>query len=357
MSHVFKEAIDSPAAWKGSELSDDRAFVTPLTQADLSDIDRALAYARECKVDWQKMSREDFPIDAFAQKLGAMERELRHGKGFVLLRGLPVQRYPAGDLLRLWMGIGVWLGQPVSQNAQGELISPVTDGGKMGEDASGRLVSTGSSLQPGGGNPDLRLYKTRAELRPHNDSADLVGLLCVHPAKTGGVSTIISAISIYNEILATAPEHLVHLFNGYHYDVRGEGTTGRSDEVTAHRIPVFSYFEGLLSCRFNPKTIESAQRKMKQALPAQALQAVAYMEDLAKNPKLRIDMELQAGDMQFLNNLFMLHYRTEFEDWPQPERKRLLLRLWLNLRNGPALAPEFSNRYNAGARSGVPVRA
>ncbi len=353
---MLTEPVRIPAAWKGADLERDRSWIRHLTPAEIADLDAAVAAARASGAAGKRvLAREDFPLSVLDKTLEAALEELTEGRGIVLLRGLPVERYDGDDLLLLWRGIGAWLGEAVSQNAKGEMVSFVTEGGAVTKNARGRLIP----LIPEGGvvpyhaDPNQRGYRTRSELRPHNDSADLVGLLCVHPAKSGGLSTVVSSMAIFNEIVEKYPQYLEPLFTGYHYDVRGEGATGSTSEVTRHKVPVYSWFAGRLSCRFNVRTIETAQIKMGKPLSELELEAVRCVERLAMSPELRFDLTLQQGDMQILNNLVTLHARTDYEDWPEPERKRMLLRLWLNLRDGPPLAPEFADRYNVGPRSGI----
>ena len=265
--------------------------------------------------------------------------ELEVGRGFVLLRGIPVERYDEASLYRLYWGIAVHLGDLISQNAKGDLI--------------GRVEDIGVDIQA----HNARGYTTNAALHPHNDSADIVGLLCVRQAKQGGQNIIASAMSIYNEILANHPEYLEVLYDGFHYDVRGEGVTGKDDEVTHNRVPVFSHFDGRLSCRYNERAIKTAARKMQQALSEIELAAVDAVSKLTLDPQMRFDCPLQPGDLQLLNNHMVLHARGDFIDWPQVERRRLLLRLWVNRREGEGreLAPEFAARYNTGHRQGVAI--
>ncbi len=345
--------VRTPAAWKGPELEPD-SWVVRLEADEVADIDCALAHARSRVSDWRQLTQDDFPLERMASRFVDLNRELREGRGLLVLRGLDIRRYRAPDIFLLWMGISSWFGTVIPQNKEGELIGAVTDGGAVIKDAQGRLVPARTSAPGDDQNPNFRQYKSRADLRFHNDSADLVGLLCVQSSKSGGMSTVTSSMAVYNALLAEAPEALEWLYDGFHYDVRGEGPSRKLNEVTHHKVPVFSYFEGRLSCRFNPKPIETAQLKMGEPLSPERLAAVRLMERLAGRSDLRLDMWLEPGDMQILNNLVMLHSRTEFEDWPEPERRRLLLRSWINLRDGPRLAPEFANRYNAGERTGIP---
>ena len=162
-----------------------------------------------------------------------------------------------------------------------------------------------------------------------------------------------SSITIYNELLARHPEHMDRLFGGYHHDLRGEGPTRRLDEVTHNRIPVFSKHDGLLSCCLNYKIMRSAHDKIEKPFDTQDEAALQTLIDIALDESIRLDMWLERGDIQFVNNYVLLHWRTGFEDWPEPERRRCLLRLWLNTREPRPLAPEFADRYNTGPRGGV----
>ena len=176
-------------------------------------------------------------------------------------------------------------------------------------------------------------------------------------AKEGGQSTIASSMAIYNEFLAHRPEWIDLLYRGFHYDVRGEGVTGNANEVTSHRVPVYSFFDGRLSCRYNKRAIETAAEKMGQPLTEIEQAAVSEIARLVLDPAMRLDFEMRPGDLQLLNNHMVLHARSNFTDWPERERRRLLLRLWVNRRDGEGrlLAPDFANRYNTGSRRGVAV--
>src|SRR3546814_5722805 len=163
----------------------------------------------------------------------------------------------------------------------------------------------------------------RAAILPHCDSADAVGLFCIHPAKTGGASMIASSMTIYNEVLANHPEYLEPLCRGFHIDLASKGPTGAEKEVTRNRIPVFSWHKGRMSCRFNEKqTIDGAVKTGTPLTPFER-EAVAYVRELALRPDIRYDMDFQVGDIQLLNNHTILHARTDFEDWPDRKSTRL----------------------------------
>ncbi len=332
------EPIKDPAAWRPQDLASDGSWIHRLNSAELAEISDAVETAREKGFAAGEFGQEDFPLPTLSRRLERIVNELEHGRGCALIKGLDVQRYPMADLKRLYWGLGVHLGIPISQNAKGDLIGHVTDSGREYD------------------SKNVRGYTTHDAIRPHCDSSDIVALLCVHHAKSGGESIISSSITIFNEILNSRPEFLDDLSEGFHFDLRGEGATGDADEVTRHKVPVFCYHDGRLSARFNRKTIEDGQRKAGSPLTGEALEAVRYVGDLALREDIRFDMRFERGDIQILNNHTILHARNDFEDFPEPERKRNLLRLWLNLREGRKLPPEFAERLNTGPRGGVAVK-
>jgi len=341
MGERLNGPVPDRSAWRGSEISGDAAWIRHVTGAELSELDAALRRVTDAGLAPIEFSREAFPLPTFGPILAEILEELENGRGFALLRGIPVERYDEPSLYRLYWGIAVHLGDMISQNAKGDLI--------------GRVEDQGVDIKA----VNARGYTTNAELHPHNDSSDIVGLLCVRSARQGGESTIASSMAIYNEIRARHPEYLDVLYRGFHYDVRGEGVSGRSNEVTRNRVPVYSYFDGRLSCRYNKRAIETAAEKRGQPLTELERAAVDAIARLTLDPAMRLDFTMQPGDLQLLNNHMVLHARSNFADWPEPERRRLLLRLWVNRREGEGrrLAPEFADRYNTGHRQGVAVSA
>jgi hypothetical protein len=300
----------------------------------LDELDAAVRACKRRNVGAFEATKDDFVAPRVAACLRDVGRELDSGRGFVMMRGLPVDKYTADERRLLYWGLGIHLGTPISQNGLGELISEVTDRGYN------------YTVE------NVRGYTTRAGQNPHTDHGDVVGLLCVHPAKSGGKSMIASSISIFNEILRTRPDYLEYLATGLHWDLRGEGPTRDLNEVTNNKLPMFSYFDGVLSVKFNSKTAVSGMEKAGMPLGDEALAAIHYVRDLARSDEFRFDMDFQQGDIQLLSNHSILHARSGYEDWPEEHRRRRLYRLWVNLPNGRKLAPEFADRTNMGYMAG-----
>jgi len=340
MSDLPTQPIRDGSTWTPDDLANDSSWVHRFESADIEELEAAVEALMRRGVALFECGRNDFNLPGLGRKFRQTVDEVENGRGIALWRGIDPSRYDEATLKMLYWGIGTHLGTPITQNAKGDLIGHVRD--------------QGGSYQ----SKNVRGYTTRSRIAPHCDSSDVVTLLCVHPARSGGESLIASSAAVFNEILKSRPDDLDILSQGFHFDLRGEGASGHPDEVTASKVPVFSYFGGRLSCRYNRKTIEDGQAKAGAPLSGAALEAVRRVGEIAMQDGLRFDMTFETGDIQILNNHSVLHSRQDFEDWPESERKRNLLRLWINLDEDIArpLAPEFADRMNTGPRGGVAVR-
>jgi len=194
----------------------------------------------------------------------------------------------------------------VSQNSNGDLLGHVTDRG-------GDIADTRT-----------RGYQTRQELRFHTDRADITGLFCIRTALRGGYSSLVSSMTIHNRIAATQPDLLEFLYKGYPIIHVEEGGVS-----APRRVPVYSVADGVLSCGIQRNTVEKAIRAKVMPVGRQALAALDLFDRLANDPDLRLDFDLEVGDMLFVNNYTAMHARTAFEDHAEPDKKRYLARLWL----------------------------
>ena len=325
---------DLPSAWYGKDLQNQDDWIWRMQPEHIEELDAALQLSKEKCLPEQDVTQEDFPLDGFRDALARIVHELEYGRGFVLMRGFPVERYDYADIRRLYWGIGQHIGTPESQNIKGELIQEIRDYG---------FDYTKS---------EHRGSMSAAELRPHCDITDIVALLCLRVSKSGGESFIRSSMTIYNEIFDTHPEYLPALHRGFHFELDGKGPTGDPNEVT-HRIPTFSWNEGYLACRFNQKAIESGAIKAGAPLSKLEQAAVNLVGDTAMRDDVTLSMTFEPGDIQWLNNYVILHSRGGFEDHDEPERKRLLLRLWLNHAAAMPLDDDFANKALSGPRKGV----
>lgn len=338
MPRQLEHPVSEPSAWYPAELQRDDRWIYEFTDADIDEFNAALIVLRQRQLKPGRYSRDDFPVGVLGRIMPTLLHELEFGRGCVLLRGLPVDQYDLESLKLVFWGFGAYVGQVISQNPNGDLLGYVTD---FGNDYSQNNV---------------RGHTTRSRLRPHCDSCDVVALLCVRSAYQGGESTFCSSMTIHNEMLQHHRELLAPLYRGFHFDLAGKGITGAPDETTPNRVPVFSYFDNRLSCRFNAKQIRDGANKTGVPLSDLEDAAIDCVETLAMRDDICYAMDFRPGDIQLLNNHCILHSRNAFEDYPEPERKRLLLRQWWNIPNGRKLAPEFADRLGTGARGGVTAR-
>lgn len=316
---------DHPSAWRGPEMAARSDWIVQLDEADVAELERALAAARRAGLGMPGLRRGDVDVPRVAAKMDGVRRMLEDGIGFALIRGLPRERYSKADAATIYWIVGAELGDAFAQNAHGEMLGHVRDlGADWRSDAK------------------VRGYQTRARLPFHNDSTDVVGLLCLQQAKSGGESRIVSSTAIHNEVLRRRPDLWAVLHQPFCVDRRGEENPG---QLPWYVTPCFTRFEGRLFVRYNRSYIESAQRFDRvPRLSRLQIQALDLVDALCADPDFAMAMAFEPGDMQFVCNYTVLHSRAEYEDWPEPERKRHLLRLWLRTPGFARLPPEYADR-------------
>ena len=321
MSIVQMTPTTGPKAWRGAELADNTSWIVTLTATEIAELDRALAVAHASGRPLADIDRALFPLTALRPRLQQIVDELHDGRGFVVLRGLPVERYSDDDVGLLFWGMGRYMGAPLCQNPQGDLLGHVYDHGRTY------------------GNIDVRGYETNAYLPYHTDAGDVVGLLCLRRGIEGGLSSIVSSVTVHDEILAHHPEYLGLLYNGFYYIRREAALTDRG--VSERPIPVFGARNGVVSCRYLRNQINAGAVKREVPLTGLEREALDYLDETTRRADLRLDMDLQLGDIQFINNYTTLHSRTGFVDGPLPHQKRHMLRLWLKFERPWPLGREF----------------
>ena len=322
---IEMRAVDHPSVWRGPDMTRRDDWIVRLDDADCAELDAALRQAKARGIGIPALSKSDFPIPGVARKLVGVLAELEDGRGFALLRGLPVERYSKADAALIYWGIGAHFGPAFAQNAQGDMLGHVRD---LGADWRSDMKARG--------------YQTRLRLPFHNDSTDVVGLLCLCKAKSGGSSLIVSSTAVHNEILARRPDLARVLYGPFCVDRRHEES---ADQKPYYVTPCFNWFKGRMLIRYNRTFIESAQRFAEvPRLTAPQLEALDLMDELCNDPAFCLDMPFESGDMQFICNYVILHSRADYEDYPETERKRHLLRLWLRTSGFAQLPPAFADR-------------
>ena len=328
--------IEGPSAWYGPDMAKRDDWILTLSPAEVAEVDAATRPLAAREADIAQLHRSDFPLPTLAPKLGRILNDVLEGRGFTLIRGLPVERWSMREAATAFFGLGTYFGSARSQNGKGHILGHVQD---LGLDVK---------------DPNVRIYQTHERQTFHTDSCDIVGLLCLKTAKRGGLSALVSSVTIFNEMRKRRPDLAALLFRPLATDRRGEVPTGKKPYF---EIPVFNWHAGRLSAIYQRQYIDSAQRFAEAPSITPALkEALDLFDSLADDPAINFMMEFHPGDVQLVHNHTLLHDRTGFEDWPEPERERHLLRLWLAPKEARPLPPIYAERYGSvtpGDRGGI----
>jgi hypothetical protein len=313
-------------------------WVINLSQTWVQELESAAEKFIASDVGIGMMKKHHFALPTFGNALRKLQNTLIHGIGFSILRGLPIDKYTEEELLTIFFGIGTHIGKARSQNAAGHVLGHVRN---MGMDSS---------------NPKVRIYQTSERQTFHTDSCDVVGLLCYQPAKEGGLSLLVSADTVFNEMRKQRPDLLALLLEPIATDRRGEVPEGMLPYLL---IPVFNHYDGNITPFYQRQYIESAQRfEDAPRLTPKHIEALDLFDTLCNSQEFNLSMMLQKGDMQFVYNHAMLHDRTGFVDFEEIEKRRHLVRLWLSVPGDRPLPAVFASRFGSvetGNRGGIIV--
>src|SRR3984957_8431636 len=315
----FGAPIVHPAAWKVADFKSPSDYTIELTAAQLRDIERAMRQIKAAGLGLDDLQREHFDLPSLQPVIDEIRHQIADGRGFVVLRRLPVEDYSKDELGMIFWGLGTHLGRGLSQSVLGDRLGHVKDFSR--ED------------------PLARAYRNKQELSPHTDSCDLVGLACLRNAVSGGVSGLTSALTVHNVMLEEYPEALERLYRGYTFHRRGEEKPGDLP-YTPYRVPVYSNTEGKVSARYVRTYVEAGEAAAGRPMGEAELRVLDRFEEVTKRPELMLEFTLQPGEIYFINNYTILHARTAFDDSDTEEdRRRHLLRLWLAAPPMPPVSP------------------
>jgi hypothetical protein len=320
--------IDASAVWNASDVADASSWTVELTDEQRADIAAAARAAHAAGKTFTTITIDDFPLPTLTGVLDAVVQDLANGRGFVLLRRFPIDLLDEVETELAYVGLGLHLGTPVSQDAAGTILGHVRDE---------RVERTG---------PEVRLYRTRERQDFHTDGADIIGLLCLRTARAGGESKLASSYAVYNEILRRRPDLLEVLYEPMWWDRNGEESPG---DDPAFPMPILHDVNGMPRVFYIGWYIRDAQRHaMVPRLTDGQRAALDLIETVANDPAFHVEMDFRPGDVQLLNNATILHSREAYEDDNDPAERRHLLRLWLS-------AHDFAS-VEGMLRAGIPKR-
>src|SRR5262249_51159593 len=235
---ILPSEIQGPSAWYGPEMVARRDWIETLSEIEIDEIEHSAKQLAAAGVDIPAIRRHDFPLPSFGPRLQRILDDTLNGRGFALLRGLPVERWSRTENVVAFFGIGTHLGDARPQNAKGHALGHVKDLGYSSRD------------------PNTRIYQTRERQTYHTDSCDVVALLCLRPAKSGGLSSLVSSVTIFNEMRRRRPDLAKILSEPVKTDRREKRAAGKKPYF---RIPVFNWHMKLLSTIYQRQYIEPAR--------------------------------------------------------------------------------------------------
>lgn len=325
-----REPLADPSAWRAADLRDRDDWIVTLSDADLAEIEAALAAAAGSGRPLFERTRADYPLGALAAKLAEIPPVLEGGRGFALLRGFPVDRYAEEETRSGFWGMGRHIGVPEAQDRAGNLMHDVRDTGKS-------FAASNT----------LRDYQTDAAINFHNDGADVFMLMCRRAAPRGGRSLLVSAVEVFNEVARRRPD-LAELLQQpcWYMDTRGQRRDGARWQV----MPIYTYWNGQLTPNYKNSLMYAAQR-FDDVPPFSEAQkaAIALLDEVCGDPDICLRFELRPGDILIASNFATFHGRTDYEDAGDPDAKRHMLRMWLTIPNGRPLPPNFEGTREYGA--------
>jgi len=328
---MLTEKIADVRAWTCATLDDRSSWYYQIGNDLLGVLDKAIQPLRRKPGPVTTISVNDCTFTASDAALDRMSQALQSGRGFAIIDGLPRERYSPQELQALYWLIGQLLGRPCTQNVQGTLLYDVRD--------------TGQDLSQG-----ARFSVTSYESSFHTDNSfgddlvDFVGLHCLQSAKAGGLSQLVSGYAVHNRLLADYPHVLPILYQPFHVDRRGGVRPGEEPTI---QEPILAWHGRELSYRYLRYWIHSGHEKAGCPLTPEQIHALDVLDGVLRERALAAEFMLQPGQMLFINNRWILHNRTAFEDYPETERRRHYVRLWLRAHSTPISAKPNSVTFSA----------
>lgn len=291
------------SGWIGTDLHDDSEWIAPVDdEVRTALLEHVTASEARGATDLDRLRA----MPAIEAAVAEIRHSLIDGRGFSLIRGLPVDELDDAARAALVTTIGRLIGVPIRQNAAGDRLIRVRDEGK-------------DFSQQG-----VRSYETAAPLPYHSDSSDVVGLYCVRSAQSGGASTIISSVAVHDAMVRSHPDLAQLLHEPW--------PTASIVEGTVVDMPICASDErGRVFTRYGRMYVETAHEydPSVEPLSADRIAALDLYDSYLADPDFVLDMHFQPGDLQLLNNYRIMHGRAPYVDWPEPEQRRELLRIWL----------------------------
>ena len=316
---TIDHVVDGKKAWGRADIRRDDWFF-PLSADCLAELRAILVELRAHPRSVEQIDPAHFEIPACRKLMRSVQAALDDGVRFAVVDRLPMDEISDAEAKALYWILSSLLARPVQQKLTGTLVYDVHD--------------TGKKATPGSG---VRPDQTNMDQFFHNDNSynttqpEYVALLCMRPAKTGGVSQVISFYTLHNELLRAHKEVIPRLYQPFWFDRQKEYLPGEPEVLSA---PIFSY-DGRLKVRLGLFQAQSGYTLMNETMDEPAVTAIETLRKIFTDEALRFDFVMERGQIRFVNNLELCHRRTTFEDYAEPNNKRLMIRLWLRNAGAP----------------------
>jgi hypothetical protein len=329
---VVLKPVTGPAAWRGDELGKTQDWLYWLTEAQVAELERVGKQFVEDDPDLRHVTAGQYPVPSLEDAIVSWGRDIDQGRGFVVARGLRPHLYSDALSAAIFYILGLRMGDPMQQNQLGDLLDHV-------------YATSDKTMD----DPTARSSKVRDKLVFHSDSSDVVALMCLRPSKSGGASLLVSGAQIYNEILERRPDLAPLLLEPFHWDWRRQDPGAPSNTYTS---PMICMVDGVFSMYAGATYIFTAQEY--QGVPKltpEQIEVIKLFDEITYEPGMAIATDFKEGDIQWLSNYAALHSRESFIDYPEHQRRRHLLRLWLKRDVGRPIAPGFGKNAKVQDRS------
>ncbi len=342
MSEIQFYRPTGKSVWYGKDLAKSTEWTYQFTSAALAEIDRNLTEVKKRGAKIEEITKADFPLTAMAEDMKALIQEVAKGRGFVVMRGLPRDKYSDEDLGLIYWGVGAHFGRPIIQSHQGDRLGHIMDLSDEEPDPTRR-----------------RAYHSGGPQHTHTDASDIVSMLSLQAAKTGGCSRLASAHTVHNVMMDTCPGLLRQMYEGFLLrEPDSDAAAAQRPPLSPYRVPAYTVQGDLLDCYYVGGFVDRGVRAGDFTLTPVEQAAKDAFAAISNHPDIYLDMHLAPGDMQFFNNRSVLHGREAFEDFPEKERRRHLLRLWLKVpewkpidaRQGRYSSDELTRNWEASAQ-------
>lgn len=325
MSQVI-DNVEQPKPWLAKDIKQSTQWIRPVSETERTGLRKGLSAFLASGTPLEEASGADFPFEDVKQLIQDIHDQLYKGYGLIVLKSFPIEGLDEEAIKKLYWGFTNHLGVLRPQGKNSALMNHVKNAGGVYRAAGGRG------------------YNTNAELDFHVDFADYVGLLCIQDAKSGGISKACSSRALFETLKQQMPELAQALQTPLFYSRQDEHA---ADELPFYPTPVVAFEQGWFSCRYTRNHIRYAHRHEGAAAPSSIQEAAMdWIDQAAQSDEFTFDMRLVPGDFQILNNHVVLHSRTAYEDYDEPEKKRSLLRAWIATPNSQPLSPLMQKAFH-----------